>query len=160
MLFWKSNWWDYLLFFLLSEAQSSTGKFYVFVCVCVCTGYVLPVPLGACLCCCSDCCAATKKLLNNVNSVFGSEIFFLFPKKSELLPVFPCSPLVALQAPLFSSALARELPQFQQQGRCLPSHLLVSWTPELQTNFEREIRELLYDGRQRQSKQQGQKWTF
>lgn len=70
-------------FFLLSEAQSSTGKFYVFACVrvCVCTGYVLPVPLGACLCCCSDCCAATKKLLHSVNSVFGSEIFFFVSKE-------------------------------------------------------------------------------
>lgn len=44
---------------------------------------------------------------------------FVFPNKNELLPVFPCSPLVALQAPLFFSVLARELPQFQQRGRLL-----------------------------------------
>lgn len=62
-------------------------------------------------------------------------LFCLFPNKNELLPVFPCSPLVALQAPLFFSVLARELPQFQQQGRLLakppPLELSSSTTDQL-----------------------------
>lgn len=80
---------------------------------------VLRASLGICLCCRSGCSAATKKLPNKVNSLFWSETFFSSPNKNKLLPVFPCSPLVALQAPLFFSVLARELPQFQQRGRLL-----------------------------------------
>lgn len=80
---------------------------------------VLCASLGVCLSCCSGCSAAAKKLLNKVNSLFWSEAFFFSPNKNKFFPVFPCSPLVALQAPLFFSVLARELPQFQQQGRLL-----------------------------------------
>lgn len=122
MLFWKSNWWYHLLFFCFQKKHKVVliSFMYLFFSV---QDTVLRASPGVCLCCYSDCYAATKKMLNNFDSVFFDRKSFLcvcvFPNKNELLPVFPCSPLVALQAPLFFSVLAGELPQFQQQGRLL-----------------------------------------